>query len=219
MDVKAVDFIICVNDEKQYKRCEENIDRLRVPEDYTVSIVTVREAKDIFSGYDYGQGLSDAPIKIYMHQDVVILNENLIEDIIRIFDTDHNIGIVGMVGTKTMPSSGVWWQGTKRIGKVYDDHTGTMELLAFDDAQGDYEEVDAIDGLFIATAKDYRWRKDLFRGWHFYDASLCGECKKAGHKVVVPFQSLAWTMHCCHVIHLDHSFYDAQQIYQQQYKP
>ena len=45
------------------------------------------------------------------------------------------------------------------------------------------------------TQYDLRWRDDIFRGWHFYDASQCMEYIKAGYCVAIPKQSLPWCVH------------------------
>ena len=54
-----------------------------------------------------------------------------------------------------------------------------------------------MDGLFIATQHDIRWREDIFTGWHLYDTSMCKEMQRAGYKVVVPNQEQDfWCIHC-----------------------
>ncbi len=47
----------------------------------------------------------------------------------------------------------------------------------------------------MATQQDIRWREDIFDRWHFYDISQCMEFKRAGYKVVVPWQKEAWCYH------------------------
>ena len=45
-------------------------------------------------------------------------------------------------------------------------------------------EVEAVDGLMIATQVDVPWQEQLFDGWHFYDISMCKDLQRQGCKVV-----------------------------------
>lgn len=56
-------------------------------------------------------------------------------------------------------------------------------------------DVEAVDGLLLATQHDVRWREDLFDGWDFYDISECFEMRRAGYRVVVPYQDSPWCYH------------------------
>ena len=56
-------------------------------------------------------------------------------------------------------------------------------------------EVEALDGLLLATSRDVRWREDLFDGWDFYDVSQCLEMRRMGWRVVVPCQETPWCYH------------------------
>ena len=59
-----------------------------------------------------------------------------------------------------------------------------------------YQQVEAVDGLLIATQYDICWREDLFDGWDYYDVSQCGEFKKKGYRIVVAGQpDKSWVIH------------------------
>ena len=47
--------------------------------------------------------LSSAKYKIYMHQDVFIVNRYFIYDVISIFNADKAIGVIGLVGSPQLP--------------------------------------------------------------------------------------------------------------------
>ncbi len=59
----------------------------------------------------------------------------------------------------------------------------------------DYAEVQALDGLLLATQYDIPWREDIMDGWDFYDISQCMEFARAGYKAVVPRQKTVWCFH------------------------
>ena len=102
--------------------------------------------------------------------------------------------MVGMVGSPVLPPNAVMWSG-KRVGKLYYCHNLSAEQAMLDEAEFPYQEVDAIDGLLMATQADVTWREDLFRGWDFYDISQSMEFRRRGYKIVVPATETPWCIH------------------------
>ena len=60
---------------------------------------------------------------------------------------------------------------------------------------GRYQQVQAVDGLLIATQYDLPWREDLFDNWDFYDISQGQEFIQKGYRIVVPYQKQPWCIH------------------------
>ena len=59
--------------------------------------------------------------------------------------------MLGVVGTPNMPENGCMWNGP-RVGRVYSSNVLTAkEFIASDMNERPYMEVEAVDGLFIAT--------------------------------------------------------------------
>lgn len=193
MNGKQIAFIICVNDETEYAECKFYLDRLYVPDGYDKDIIVIQEAPSMTCGYNAGMQSTEAKYKVYLHQDVFILNQNFISDVLKVFQMDDQIGILGMVGTRNLGSDAIAvaaWD----TGKVL--HNFNPQFLAFDEPrEGDCTEVLALDGLLLATQYDIGWREDIFDGWDFYDISQCMEFRRAGYKVVVPYQESAWCYH------------------------
>ena len=67
--------------------------------------------------------------------------------------------------------------------------------MEFGKISGKYQEVEAVDGLLIATQYDVMWREDLFDKWDFYDVSSGFEMRRKGYKVVVPSMLEPWCLH------------------------
>ena len=108
-------FLICVNDNLFFEECVRYIQWLEVPDGVDVEILEIREAGSMASGYNEGMNSSDAKYKIYMHQDVFIVNRYFIYDIISIFKANMDIGVIGLVGSPSCPPHGVMWLGD-RVG-------------------------------------------------------------------------------------------------------
>lgn len=199
-------FITCVDDESLYEKSLSYINKLPVPSGIEIEIIAIRNAKSIASAYNEAIQKSDSKYKVYLHQDVYIQNNNFINEILNIFKKDSNIGLIGMVGAKIIPVSGIWWEDSKKVGKVYDSHSGTMDLLIFNEINGLYSEVKGIDGFMMITQYDLLWMEDIFDGWHFYDASQSIEFIKKGFKVVVPNQKFPWCIHDCGIVNTANGF-------------
>ncbi|MBK1813399.1 glycosyltransferase family protein [Clostridium sp. YIM B02505] len=208
MNDKKVAFITSVNDEELYEESKFYAEHLIVPGDIEVEFVKIKKFNSITGAYNEGIKRSDAKYKVFMHQDVFIVNKNFIYDILQIFSLNKEIGMIGMVGCKTIPSNGVWWEANDCFGKVADSHIGSMEIINFKEVKDIYEEVSAIEGLIMITQYDIPWREDIFQGWHFYDISHSLEFKRNGYKVVVPKQQSIWCIHDCGRIELDFSYED-----------
>lgn len=189
-------FIICTNNITYFEECQKYIHALDIPDGMNVRIIPVRNAQSMTDGYNQGRKMSDAKYKIYLHQDVFIINKNLINDLIAIFRSDPQIGIIGMIGANEIQNDKITWDRWE-FGQVF-ACTGTRELyLNYGSVDGQYLKTDFIDGMFIATQYDIPWRDDIFDGWHFYDRSICMEYRKKGYIAVVPRQNKPWCIHDC----------------------
>lgn len=197
MNENKICFITCVNDDVVYSECLKYINNLNIPENFEIETLCIKEAKSITSGYNEAMRNSDAKYKVYLHQDVFIINKNFIYDVIATFNDNNEIGILGLAGANTIPTNASWWDSTHRFGKVYENHTGKMKLLDLGEVEVNYQEVKALDGFLLATQYDVPWREDIFTGWHFYDISQCVEFTLKGYKAVVVRQEEPWCIHDC----------------------
>jgi hypothetical protein len=194
-------FIACVNDEKLYKEALLYIKQLDIPQGFSIECRTVRSSRSMASGYNAAMRESDAKYKIYMHQDVYILNKRFLFDLLDIFNSDHSIGLVGMIGSEDIPEEGVWWEAKERLGAAYHCTNTSTLFFGADKPEGKHRDVKIVDGLLIATQYDLPWREDLFDGWHFYDASQCCEFLRKKFRVLVADQytscgiSKPWCLH------------------------
>lgn len=166
MNEKKICFIMCVNDELYEEECIRYIKRLRVPEGYEVQQLSVWGAESMAAGYIEAMKQSDAKYKVYLHQDVFIVNKNFIRDLLWIFAQNKEIGMVGMVGSIVMPIEGVMWAGG-RVGSLFTSNVKQAGPSLIGQVKAPYEQVEAVDGLLIATQEDLPWREDLFTGWDF----------------------------------------------------
>lgn len=216
MNDTKVCFITCVNNDHEYSESLKYINSLYIPDGFTVETIGVKDASSMTEGYQAAMMQSDAKYKVYLHQDIFIINKNFIKDIITLFSNNARLGLLGVVGAEKMSVNGIWWESPRLYGKFYDSHTGKMERFSFNEAESDYMAVQTIDGLIMVTQYDINWRTDLFNGWHFYDASQSAEFIRAGYEVGVPKQQEPWVIHDSDIASLA-GFDEAKAIYLDEY--
>ena len=56
---------------------------------------------------------TDAKYKVYLHQNVFIINQNFIKDILDIFQQNKNIGLLGVAGGRSYRQTGNGWMQKK----------------------------------------------------------------------------------------------------------
>ncbi|MDE6749129.1 MAG: glycosyltransferase family protein [Lachnospiraceae bacterium] len=201
-DTQQICFIICTNNPIYAEECIHYINHLIVPEGIDVEILTVEEAKSMTAGYNEAMHCSKAKYKVYLHHDTFIINPNFIKGCLDIFMNHPQIGMIGNIGVKTMPASGVMWEGV-RYGMLYEQHIYETELLCNAvNLSLKYMQVDAIDGFLMVTQYDIPWREDLFDKWDFYDCSQSMEFIRHGYQVVVPSMREPWCVHDCGFVNL-----------------
>lgn len=189
-------FIICVNDESLYELCLGHIRALIVPPDIKVEVLPVRGALSMASGYNKAMEHNEAKYKVYLHQDVYILNVHFIRDVLAQFHSDEKLGILGLTGAVRMPANGIWWEDSQRCGKVFQQRI-IYSYLDFAEVSEANRTVEAVDGMLMVTQYDIPWREDLFDGWHFYDSSQCFEFARHDLRTAVPRQHQYWALHAC----------------------
>lgn len=218
MNKRKICFISCVNNYEEYNTALAYIKSLKVPEGYEIETVAIENASSLTSGYNEGMKRTNAKYKVYLHQDVYIINKNFLFDILDLFLKYPRLGMLGVVGAVTTPN-GYWWNSPYVFGTVYHTLTGkgNLGILQHKTVKSDYQAVRAIDGLIMITQYDVPWREDLFKGWHFYDVSQSIEFWKAGYEVGVPKQKQPWCIHDCGITNMK-GYEINRQIFVKHYK-
>lgn len=185
-------FVVCVSNQRLFEECKKDLESVVTPTGYTKEVLPIYGAKSMTEGYN--RALShQAKYKLYIHQDTFILNKNILQELLQLF-SDSQLGLIGMIGCKKFKPGGVWWEGEGVTGKLLDYRNNDYITYEFQEAKYPYDEVQSIDGFFMATQYDIPWKEEI-NGFHFYDASQSLEFIKKGYKVGIPFQVSPWTAH------------------------
>ncbi|PYE87935.1 glycosyltransferase family protein [Bacillus sp. 196mf] len=205
-------FITCVNDREMYQLCVNHILDLDIPDSYTIQLLPIFNAKSMASGYN--QALKyKAKYKIYLHQDTFIQYQQFLIKILELFNNNNKLGLIGVLGCKKIPTSGIWWDSEFLAGKLIDHVKNERRERNFQTdvdyaLNKDILFAQSIDGVLMATQYDLPWREDLFDGFHFYDVSQSLEFQKSGYLVGIPYQDTCWCNHFNNVPHYNSKDYE-----------
>jgi hypothetical protein len=127
----------------------------------------------------YNRGLKESvnDIVVFLHHDLTVETNQWGRKLLKIFERNPEYGIIGVAGTKYMPSSGMWWENRKKMyGRVKHTHEGKTWMTAYsDDLGSEIEEVVVVDGVFFAVNKTKLNQNfdESVKGFHFYDITFC----------------------------------------------
>ena len=220
MDEKKICFIVAVNDQRKMQECMRYINSLIVPDGYLTDIITICEAESMAEAYQTGMEESDAKYKIYLHQDVFIINPTFMQDVIGIFNADTQIGMIGFSGIDFIPEDGIF-EKKWNTGTIIEYTDNKTELISekyayiWDDFQKDfspkismekYEKMEssiniyirkvvAVQGCCMVTDVDIPWMQNNINEWDYVDIAHAFEMYRENYCVVVPYQNAAWCYH------------------------
>ena len=214
MNGKKFCFIMCSNNKQYEDESMLYINDLKTPDGYIVDHIIIHDAISMTSGYNKAMKSSDAKYKIYLHQDVFILNKNFLFDLLYYF-SDKSTGMIGMAGSPKFPKNCTMWYGY-RIGIFYSNN---IYSSCYNELQKVTvpTNVEAIDGFLMATQYDLSWREDLFNGWDFYDVSQSFEFRKAGYNIIIPPADTPWCFHDDGIMNLT-NYNKNRKLFREYYK-
>ncbi len=199
-DCNKICFIYCSNNEQLVLESLQTVSSLITPPGFTWEYRIMKNASCITQAYNDAINSTNAKYKVYLHQDIMILNKNFIRDMLSLFNKYPSLALMGVVGAKVLPPNGIWVESNSGYGKFYWGNQNAMELYAWNEVLNELEPVQVVDGIIMMTQYDLPWRADLFRNWHFYDISQCLEFGKLGWLIGIPRQREPWCLHKLHIM-------------------
>lgn len=216
LNPNQIAFIICVNDEDEFQEAALYLQHLFIPAGMEAEVIPIRGAASMCAGYEQGRQASKAKYKIYLHQDVLIIRKNIIEELLTLFQNPQ-VGMIGLAGCEQLPDSGIWWDG-KGVHNII-VHVLRHEYMVTVQGEVPRCQVQAADGVLLATQYDIPWRADLLLGWHFYDIAQCQEYRRQGYRIMLPKQEKSWIIHQTRHTGAGEDYYQQQEVFLQHYYP
>ena len=196
LDENKILFVVQKQNEDNYTACIQSIQDLEIPEGKEVEIYTWSLTKTDASYsqlYNAVIAKNNAKYKIYLPDTTCFVYEKALLDMLRIMESDCEIGMLGVCGAKSLPVSGIWQEAEQKIGKLYAlQADGNVSETKYDLPKAEYEEVQSISNVLVATQYDLPWR-DVANG-DLCAAAQSLEFIRQGYRVVVPAQKQAWCL-------------------------
>lgn len=183
-----VSIITSVNNREQYEnfflpsinKLQKMLDEMNLP---TLDLITVTGSESIAKNYNAGMRRAVYKIKVFVHQDVDLIDHSWVFKLLKIFSEYPDVGLVGMVGTKKLLEQGFWWESGKEhiVGEVFsgkEKADWSFMPVIFP------TEVQCVDGFFMATNENILWDENL-EGFHIYDMDYSRTVAQAGLKIMV----------------------------------
>lgn len=169
----------------------------------------------ICEAYNKGAAQATFPYLVFAHEDILFRTNHWGNILIKTFEHDPEIGLVGVLGSKYKAYIYSGWasgfgtysqmihnaDGLRFYSKKVNDVATSLNLLERDEADAysyvandlHTESVTAIDGMFMATTAkvfaDIRFDQHTFRHFHCYDIDYSLQVFKK-YKVVVSYNIL-----------------------------
>lgn len=148
--------------------------------------------QSIFEKYNTGINtckLQDNDVLCFMHEDIIIKDDELEEKVNYIFNSRKELGVLGVIGTEIFEDNGGWWHSNRNnhVGHIEQSKspTGCWHMIK---KQVTYQEnIVAVDGCIFfvrgSLAKELKFDNNTFNGYHFYDADYCFSALEKGYKI------------------------------------
>lgn len=140
-------------------------------------IEIINQGEALTKAYNRGLKLAKNNIVVYMHDDVTFDTTGWGNKLLKHFEENPEIAIIGLAGTTDIPISGQWWEDrSKMIGIVNHEKDGKKWESKYSKNWGsELKRVVIVDGLFFAVHKE-RIKKNFdenVEGFHFYELDFC----------------------------------------------
>ena len=186
-DKKIAVIALCDPDEPAAIR--PYLDALDVPHGYEVELIEVCAAGSTAAACQQAMEKTDAKYKVYLAPGSILIRLTFFQEMLCLFAKDPAIGIIGLIGTPQLSTTGELVMSPHIVGNVlYTDDTS----FHGDPIAGEMEDVMAVSDYLIATQYDIPWRSDLFHEDSFWAEAQCIEFRRRGYRTVVPRQEEAW---------------------------
>lgn len=185
-----ISIIICSRTPQLSLALSQNIEKTIGCAYELIVIDNSENTYSIFEAYNLGIQKSKGDFRCFMHDDIIFHTLNWGLELLKIFESDIKIGLIGVAGAKIktkMPSA--WWdcpEDQKIINIKQHINNETVENWKQGWNDNKIEQVAVIDGVFMVGKRDNLIQfTTKLKGFHNYDLCLSLLYKQNNYKVVV----------------------------------
>lgn len=135
------------------------------------------KCRNLGEAYNLGRSRAKYPLRIYMHQDVQLMDRSLGLKLATLLDESTGIGAVGPLGAAIDTGGGPWLCHPKyQIGHEPDLTAKSLLMTS------DCRPLKVLDGIFIATNQDIPWSEE-YEGTHLFIEDYCMRIRARGLQI------------------------------------
>ena len=187
---KKIAVIIRKSHAGRYEICMEALKNVKWPQGYDVQAFTMDAAKPYAAQINEILTETDAKYKVYINDEMCIVHPQAIEEMLTIFQ-DEGVGMVGILGSQSLPVSGNLMDSPYKRGTVYVPSEDDFSELRFGDATGEAADVRGLLPSFFATQRDVPW-DEAYEKQYYAVLDHCRAMEDVGVRVVVPLPENIW---------------------------
>lgn len=152
-------------------------------------VVEVATASNLMAAYNRGTMMARHRVKVYIHDDLEILEpRRFVEQLEEAF-SDPAVGMVGAIGSTTLNRL-PWWHEPEIVGMIRHGRNEGLVSEYGNPIEGPVE-VAAVDGIVYATREDLWLPEEMYRGFHMYDMEASRLMAAKGKVIAV----VPWKIH------------------------
>ena len=208
---KKVAFFVRKSDEALYSTCLESLQALHLPAGYEAELFTLAAGKPYAVQANKALALSDAKYKIYINDDMCLVQPRLFGELLAIFKNTA-VGMVGAWGSQSLPVDGNVLSSVYKRGAVYVPAEDGFSELRFGDATGKAADVRCILPSFFATQWDIAW-DESYEKQYYAVLAHCRAFEEEGRRIVVPLPKNIWCAYQVKDISFDGSEVDRKKFF------
>ena len=186
---KKIAVLLHKSRERRYEICMESLRNMNWPDGYEAELFVITQDRPYAVQVNEIMTAADAKYKIYINDDLCLVHPQMIEEMLNLFQ-DDSIGMIGILGSTSLPVSGSVMDSPYKSGAVYIPSEKDLAELRF------HETSEAADVRFLlpslfATQRDVPW-DEAYEKQYYAVLAYCRGMEESGVRIVVPHQQEIW---------------------------
>ena len=188
---KKIAVLVRKSHEAQYAVCMESLQAMKWPAGYEVEVFALEAEKPYAAEANAVLAKTDAKYKIYINDDLCLVSPQAVEELLDIF-RDETVGMVGFLGSRSLPVSGNLLESAYKWGAVYVPMENDLTETRFGEAmEGESAAVRFLAPSFFATQADLSWN-EAYGKQYYAVLAHCQAFEGEGRRIVVPLPQNIW---------------------------
>ncbi len=186
---KKIAVLLHKSREGRYEICMESLRNMNWPDGYEAELFVITQDRPYAVQVNEIMTAADAKYKIYINDDLCLVHPQMIEEMLNLFQ-DDSIGMIGILGSTSLPVSGSVMDSPYKSGAVYIPSEKDLSELRF------HETSEAADVRFLlpslfATQRDVPW-DEAYEKQYYAVLAYCRGMEESGVRIVVPHPQEIW---------------------------